>query len=555
MTDFLDGLHLPNDLLTLDVKSLEKVADEVRQRIILTTLKNGGHLASNLGVVELTTALLSVFDPKDDRIFFDIGHQCYAYKILTDRRDRFDGLRQMKGISGFPDPMESPFDKLVAGHAGTALPEACGWAAHDLMIGKKKNNVSIIGDGSFTNGHTLEALNNAFLYPKQIVLINENGFSISPAEGAFTRRLSKLDPTFREEVDENTFADLGFAYIGKVDGHDISQLQKAFRLAKKYDGNVIVAIKTVKGKGYALAEEDPVSRHTVGGGESFSTYTGSALVKLAQKDDRVCVITAGMKDGNGLAEFAQKFPARFFDAGIAEGFALSFACGLARSGARPYVVIYGTFFTRALDQMLFETKGLPITFIANRGGIVNNDGDTHQGIYTYPTMSLIPDCEICLPSGVEEYQKVMDWSLSLSSPLAIILPKQYYSCPTDFESPSCNYLAKFDESKDVLVALGATAVKQATMASDILGFSDIKVDVLNARFPKTVSEIDFKGKNVYVIEESPFSFTAYLSRFVKVKGSFGIQKSISHGTLEEILFEQGMSVGAIVARIKQDHET
>ena len=552
----LDKLSLPEELKNADPIFLQKVADQVRDRIILTTLKNGGHLASNLGVVELTVALLSVFDAKRDRILFDIGHQCYAYKILTDRRDRFDGLRTMKGISGFPDPLESEYDKLVAGHAGTALPEALGYAAADKIKGERREIISILGDGSFGNGHTLEALNNACLYPKQIIVFNENDFSISPAEGAFTRRFATFDHAYDGNLDFEKLLDVQFAYIGRVDGHNIAELTEAFELAKAYDGNVLIHVKTKKGKGYAIAEEDPVSKHTVGGDRSFSEALGEPLCRLAEKDDRIAVVCAGMKDGNGLADFAVRFPDRFFDIGIAEGAAVSFACALAREGLKPYVVIYGTFFSRAYDQILFEAKGLPVTFIANRAGFVNNDGDTHQGIYTYPTFSSVPDMELFYPAGVEEYEKMIEWSKDYPSLLAIALPKKYYSLPTDFVKPSLSYAIKRDGSVCVLAALGALAVEQATTASAFLELSDIKVDVLNVRCPRYASDFDFGGKDVYVVEEGypENGFFAYLSAFVKVKGKFGVTKSVPHAALEEIVYEEGMSVGAIIKKIKEDNE-
>ncbi|MBQ7653299.1 MAG: 1-deoxy-D-xylulose-5-phosphate synthase [Clostridia bacterium] len=552
----LDELNLPKDLSTLDAASLEAVAKEVRDRIILTTLRNGGHLASNLGVVELTTALLSVFDALQDRILFDIGHQCYAYKILTDRRDRFDGLRLTKGISGFPDPKESVYDKLVAGHAGTALPEACGYAAADKAMGVKRENVTILGDGAMGNGHTLEALNNVCLYPKQIIVFNENDFSISPADGAFTRRFLSFDKGFDGKIDEEKLADLGLAYIGRVDGHDIRSLVEAFRLAKNYDGNVLVHVKTIKGKGYALAEEDPVSKHTVGGGESFSDRLGDALVTLAEKNDKVAVVTAGMKDGNGLAEFARRFPDRFFDAGIAEGFAVSFACALARAGMKPYVVIYATFFTRAQDQILIEAKNLPITFIANRAGLVNNDGETHQGVYAYPSFAANPELELLYPSGIEEYEKMVEWSSSYDSPLAIVLPKQFYSMESDFQKPNQQYVVKKAGSKVIIAALGALAVKISSQVSEILELSGIACDVLNVRSPRHMDEFDFGDKDVYTFEEgyTQNGFAAYLSSFVKLKGSFGLTKTVAHGALEEILFDQGLSVGRIVEKIKEDYE-
>ena len=552
----LDELNMPNDLSTLDLSSLNVVAKEVRDRIILTTLKNGGHLASNLGVVELTLALLSVFDPLKDRILFDIGHQCYAYKILTDRRDRFDGLRETRGISGFPDPKESVYDKLVAGHAGTALPEALGYAAADKAMGKKYENVTVIGDGALANGHTLEALNNICFYPKQIIVFNENDYSISPADGLLCRRFASFTKPFVGEIDQDTLKDIQLAYIGRVDGHDIKALKEAFEKAKEYDGNVLIHVKTTKGKGYALAEDDPVSKHTVGGGASFSDNLGDALISLAEKNDRIAVVTAGMKDGNGLGEFARRFPNRFFDTGIAEGYAVSFACALARAGMKPYVVIYATFFTRAQDQMLIEAKNLPVTFIANRGGFVNNDGETHQGIYSYQSFSMIPDMELLYPSGLEEYERMIAWSENYTEPLALVLPKQFYSIASDFHCPDQQYVVKKEGSKTVIAALGALAVKIATAAAEILELSGLKVDVLNVRSPKRIGEFDFQGKDVYTYEEgyTENGFAAYLSLFIRLKGSFGVTKTVAHGALEEILYDQGLSVGKIVEKIKEDYE-
>lgn len=554
MSNLLDTLKLPSGIKNLSENELQDLCKEVRDYIILTVLKNGGHLASPLGVVELTTALLFVFDPMSDRILFDVGHQCYAYKILTDRCDRFKTLRRHGGISGFPDPKESFYDKLVAGHAGTALSECIGYSIADKLSGEVHNNIAVLGDGVFANGLTLEALNNVGRFGKQIIIVNDNDFSIDPSVGAYSKLFEKLRSKKADEIEYGLFDNEDIGYLGCVYGHDLSELTKALNIAKSSEKSLILHVKTVKGKGYKKAEDNPVENHSFGQNRGFSDYIGKSLVARAERDEKLVVVVAAMGDGYGLKEFAKKYPDRFIDLGIAEGLSVSVASSLARSGYHVVVAIYATFIQRAFDEMLIEAGDLPITYLLSRSGIVSGDGETHQGVYVYQTTSSIKNVHIGYPSGVEEAEKMLNWGLDEGITHVIAVPKEEFHNDSESDDfPKWELKKGYDEAKAVIFAVGAESVKNALYVAEMLAFYDIYVDVVNARYPNII-DFDFVGKyeKVFVVDESfkESGFVSKLSEVQSVDHAFVVTSTLTHATKEELLFEQEMSKGKIYTIIK-----
>ena len=453
-------------------------AEALREKILATVAKNGGHLASSLGAVEIALALSRVFDPRVDRVVWDVGHQAYAWKLLTGRDEDFASLRQLDGISPFPNPLESPCDAAFAGHAGVALSVAEGLAAARDRLGTKEQVVAVVGDAAIANGVSLEALNNcANATGKVIVVLNDNEMSISKPAGSFTRLLGRLITGVRynrvKKAAENAghalkltflrgvyhrlesrikslflgnafFEQFGLRYIGPVDGHHLQALVAAFTVAKEDKRSVIVHVVTKKGKGYAPAEKDPTKYHGVdagavekrgggeGGGEggsslrsSWSEVFGNALCEAAQQDDRIVALTAAMKDGTGLAEFAHRYPRRFFDVGIAEEHMVAFAAGMAAGGMRPVVAVYSTFLQRAVDQVMHDVclAGLPVVFCVDRAGVVGADGVTHQGVFDIAMLRALPNLTICQPKDAEDLRALLGEALKRNGPTVIRYPR------------------------------------------------------------------------------------------------------------------------------------
>lgn len=469
----IDTLKLPDDLKKLSYEELDTVAKDVRKFIIDTCSKTGGHLAPSLGVVELTIALLRTFNVEFDRVVWDVGHQSYAYKILTDRKNRFHTLRQFKGISGFIKPSESTFDAFGVGHTSTSISAGLGMKAADDILGRDRKIISVIGDGSMTAGMAFEALNNlGHLDKNMIVVLNDNEMSISPNVGGFSNYLSnlmtgKLYTKFRKDVqyllerrplgkpllnlakkfEEGLvqmftpgvlFEEMGLRYIGPVDGHNVKDLEKSLNNALNQDGPVIMHISTKKGKGFKPAEDNPANFHGVssfdpatGKAAKFGTektYTqvfGETLVELGKEYKNVVGITAAMMDGTGLNFFKDEFPDRFFDVGIAEQHAVTFAAGLAISGVKPFVAIYSTFYQRAYDQIIHDValQNLPVVFCIDRGGMVGADGPTHHGVFDMSFLRCIPNMTIMLPKDGYELKKMMRMAMDIKGPVAIRYPR------------------------------------------------------------------------------------------------------------------------------------
>lgn len=458
----LEQMTSPTSLKQMDDASLDALAGELRGKILETTAKNGGHLASNLGVVEATLAIHRVFSLPEDRLIFDVGHQCYAHKLLTGRFSSFDSLRQENGISGFLKRSESEFDPFGAGHCGTALSAAVGFARADRLAGRDTRTVALIGDGSFTNGMVYEALNNCEDKSLRLILIlNENDMSISPNVGALSRYLSRIRvssryfsfkhglqnflkkiPLFGEKLivfsrgvknlfkrmflTGNFFEHLGVNYIGPVDGNDRKKLESVLAEAKRREGCTLVHIITKKGKGYAPAEEHPEQYHSVGafdpekgvsaGGkkETFSSLFGSLLCEEAEKEPRLCGVTAAMTGGTGMTAFAEKYPDRFFDVGIAEEHAMTFCCGLAAGGYLPVYAVYSTFAQRIFDQVLHDCllQKLHVVLCLDRAGLVPGDGATHQGICDVALFGALDGVSLYAPTCLADLRPCLEKAIA-----------------------------------------------------------------------------------------------------------------------------------------------
>lgn len=474
MYKILDKIENPRHIKQLNFHELAALAAELREYLIQTVAKTGGHLASNLGVVELTLALFKTLDMPQDSVIWDVGHQTYVHKLLTGRRERFSTLRRFGGLSGFPKSSESEFDVYNTGHSSTSVSAALGMTKAADLLGEEGHTVAVIGDGALTGGMAFEALNDAGAYKKNfIVILNDNEMSIAQNVGALSRYLTKLrtdnsyfrlkseveqgvgriptvgQPTvramkrvkdsLRHMLTENTiFEDFGFTYLGPIDGHDLPLLCNVLEHAKTIPAPVLIHIKTKKGKGYKFAEERPAAFHGVASfqvdtGETLSrkqqTYSsvfGESITKLARSNPRLCAVTAAMPDGTGLREFSRLYPDRFFDVGIAEQHAVSFAAGLSARGLKPVVAVYSSFLQRAYDQILHDVclQNLDLVFCIDRAGLVGEDGETHQGIYDLAFLSHMPNMTILAPASFTELRQMLAYAVcEHHGPIAIRYPR------------------------------------------------------------------------------------------------------------------------------------
>ena len=510
--------------------------DALRKEIIEVVSKNGGHLASSLGAVELACALVDVFDLERDRILWDVGHQSYAWKLLTKRRRPFSTLRQFGGESPFVNPDESAADAFVAGHAGNALAAALGMAAARDVRNSDEHIVAVVGDASLANGETLEALNNCATVTKKLILVvNDNAMAISPSRGAMTKFLGRLISNVRynrvkaaaeamghrlkltflrgayhrlEQMIKsiwlgNTFFEqFGLRYVGPVDGHDLDALKDALTVAKEYKRGVVIHVITEKGKGFAPAESDPSRWHGVGPFDianpdaapsapkkpGWSEIFSTALTEKARRDERVCAVVAAMKDGTGLVNFAREFPTRFYDVGISESCAVTFAAGLAKAGMRPVVAIYSTFLQRAFDQIMHDVciMNLPVVFAVDRAGCVGADGRTHHGMFDIPMLRCLPNMSVLQPRDASSLCEMLAAAFAHGGPVAIRWPR---GAPTDVPpSPSPIAWGKAHqisapEAHVQLWALG-DQVPKALAAAELLGARGVAAGVVDARFVK-----------------------------------------------------------------------
>ncbi len=614
-THFLDMIESPKDLKVLKREQLRFLAKEIRHRIITTVAKTGGHLAASLGVVELTIALHYIFNSPKDKIVWDVGHQAYAHKILTGRSKRFHTLRQYKGLSGFPKIKESEYDAFGTGHSSTAISAALGIAkARDL---KKENHkvIAVVGDGALTGGMAFEGLNQAgHLKSDLIVVLNDNKMSISPNVGALSSYLRKMitHPKYKEKREkienflkmwwskkaaerafalEDTiramsgpgllFKEMGFKYFGPVDGHDVEALIRLFNNVKDIKGPILLHIITRKGKGYAYAEEEVtkfhgISQFNVRNGEKIKlpgniTYTdafSNALVKLAREDKRIIAITAAMADGTGLDKFAMEFPDRFFDVGIAEQHAVTFAGGLAINGFKPVVAVYSTFLQRAYDQMIHDIclQNLPVVFAVDRAGIVGEDGATHHGVLDLSYLRNIPNMTVMAPRDENELGHMLKTAIELNGPVAIRYPRGA-GVGIKLENPfktipvgECEVLKK---GKDVLILAVGPIVHDALEAAN--EFKENSVCVVNARFVKPLDEKNIIGlakriKKIITIEENTLE-GGFGSAVLELLGKNNIQadvkrmgipdRFVEHGTQEELMKDVGLTKENIINVIRE----
>lgn len=538
LAGILHRIKSPRDLRRFSPAEMNMLAGEIREEIIHTVSQNGGHLAPNLGVVELTLALHRVFSSPTDKFIWDVGHQSYTHKLLTERRDKFHTLRQFGGLSGFPRPEESEYDAFGTGHSSTSISAALGMALARDLKGENHHVVAIIGDGAMTGGMAFEALNHAGHLKRNLtVVLNDNEMSISPNVGALAGYFTRLrtDPMYSRGKDEieqllrkipsigNTllkvvdrlkdslkylvvpgmfFEELGFFYFGPINGHNIQTLITTLEKAKATPGPVLVHVITHKGKGYLPAENSAVKFHGIGPfdisngktakSNKFPSYTevfGRSIVNEAQDNKKVIAITAAMTSGTGLSEFAEKYPDRFFDVGIAEQHAVTMAAGMARAGLRPVVAIYSTFLQRAFDQILHDVclQNLPVVFAIDRAGLVGDDGPTHHGLFDYAYLRAIPNMTIMAPKDENELRSMLKTALNHPGPCAIRYPRGAGMGVSLDDEPVVLPVGKAElllEGADITFIAAGNCNSLALRAAEVLATQGIQPTVINARFIK-----------------------------------------------------------------------
>ena len=593
----LKGLNSTKDIKKLNIDELNQLAKEIRAEILAVTAKNGGHLASNLGVVETTIALYYVFDLPTDKLIFDVGHQCYAHKILSGRKDSFSSIRTEGGLSGFPDRDESEFDCFNTGHAGTSIASALGFCTARDSKKEDYRVISIVGDGALVNGLNQEALTAFDEKPKNfIVILNDNGMSISKNRNGFYRYLSKqttnrgylrgknaLKKIFgtsfvtrglvrvRDFIKRVTnkmayFDNHGFKYVGVVDGNDIktmiSILSRIKEVAK--DKAVFLHIKTTKGKGYEKAEERADVYHGVGcelsvdSGE-FSIALGNKLNQIIDKDEKVVAITAGMKDGTGLIAVENSHPKNFYDVGIAEELAVTMAAGMAAGGLKPVVAMYSTFMQRAYDQIVHDVclQNLPVVFCIDRAGLVGKDGKTHQGTFDLSFLTHIPNLKVFAPTTLNDFEEILDYALTLNTPVAIRYPKNPEK-ELPISSIKDGTWAKFGNGEKVsLLAVGPKALKLSLEVMDkqegISVYAVRQIKPLNFEILDKIS-----STHVITIEENLISggfgqqvCAYYANKGINVKIDFlGVKDDfVSHGSIDVQLKMNDITVDTVIKKI------
>jgi len=560
-TRLLDRVNLPEDLRGMSMCDLPVLAGEIREMIVDTVTENGGHLASNLGVVELTLALHRVFDFSRHRLIWDVGHQCYPHKILTGRKIAFHTLRQHGGIGGFPRRSESVFDVFGTGHSSTSISAACGFAAAERLQRSGVLTVAVIGDGALSGGMAWEALNHAAdINGKLLIILNDNGFSISPNTGAVARILKTGDPSL-------FFSQFGFRYSGPVDGHDIRQLTKTLT-SLSLDAPVFLHVKTEKGRGWSPAMSDPSRFHGVGPAPgrkiprsrqvSFTETFGETVSEIADRDRRVVVVTAGMRAGTGLMKFCRRHPDRFYDPGITEQHAVTFAAGMAAQGFRPVVAIYSTFFQRAYDQIVHDVclQNLPVVFALDRAGFTGADGATHHGLFDMAFLRCVPGLTIMAPKDPDELRQMMITAIAMNRPVAIRYPK--LAVPVSgipapaVESGKAEVLRHGTDM--AILAVGAM-VQTALDVSDLMAEMGVACGVVNARFVKpldasVVQDLGRRMKCLITLEEhtvnggfgSAVLECLHQARISCPVMNMGVRDTfVSHGSRDHLLEECGLT--------------
>ncbi len=562
-------------LKQMSKEQLLAVCEQLRQTIISTVMKNGGHLSSNLGMVELTVALHYVFDFPEDKVVFDVGHQCYTHKILSGRAECFDSLRKRGGISGFPKREESEFDCYDTGHAGTAISAALGLAKARDVQGQNHNIIAVIGDGSFNNGLIYEAFNSLrLLNTNVLVIINDNGMSIAPTVGSMHEYLELLTENAQHQEKRARraviFEKFGFAYDGVYNGNDLFVMIEKLQAIKQQlqRKSVILHVNTVKGKGYEFCEENPEQTHGISAGNTvckeYASVLGETLCELAQNDEKIAVVTAAMTSALGLDEFFKKYPERSIDVGICEEHATILSASLAVGGLKPYFAVYSTFLQRCFDEIVIDICGqnLPVTMCVDRAGVSGADGQTHQGVFDLSFLSLIPNLTIAVPKDAYEFKIMLKESAHFNAPLVIRYPRE---CRTLFHNTEEFVFGRWEtlergSSDTVILACGERALTIAYAVLQCAKREDIKL--INARFVKPLDEIclnQLTENKVITIEDNAFigGFGSLISAFYaqsdkKVK-SFALKDEfIPHGTVHELMSEFGLNVDEIVQYLYED---
>lgn len=555
----LEKINSPKDLKQLNIQEKNQLSQEIREYILEVISENGGHLASNLGVVELTIALHSIFNVPKDKIVWDVGHQTYVHKIITGRREQFKTIRQKGGLSGFPKVDESECDCFNTGHSSTSISAALGMARARDLKNEDNSVLAIIGDGALTGGMALEALNDAgFSNTKITVILNDNEMSISKNIGGLNRFLSRLRTKKLYKKSNNSikrilykvpivgrttikitqrlkrsikqliipkmfFEDIGFTYLGPVNGHNIEQLESIMNLSRQIDGPVLIHILTKKGKGYKFAEENPDKFHATSPFDiktgkpkkqktlDYSKIFGDKLVELARKNEKIVAITASMKDGTGLTKFQQEFPTRFFDIGIAEQHCVTMAAGMASQGMIPVVPIYSSFYQRAYDQIIHDVamQNLPVVMCVDRAGIVGADGETHQGLLDMAFLRIVPNLTIMSPKDFKELEDMLEFAIDLRRPVVLRYPRGGEEQNIKFLTHQRIEEGKAEiikEGKDISILAIGNKVAVAMQLAEKLKLESLDAEIINVRFIKplnrdVIKQSIEKTKNIVTIED------------------------------------------------------
>ncbi|AZT90418.1 1-deoxy-D-xylulose-5-phosphate synthase [Caldicellulosiruptor changbaiensis] len=593
----LEKVNYPEDIKKLSISELYTLSEEIREFLLYNIANTGGHLAANLGVVELTLALLYTFNPPEDKIVWDVGHQCYVYKILTGRKERFATLRKLGGLSGFPKSKESIYDSFDTGHSSTSISVALGFAIARDLNHKDYNVIAVIGDGALTGGLAYEGLNNAGRYNgKLLVILNDNQMSISKNVGAIAKYLSKVRtqpryfklkkatdelvaniPFIGEKLNQLVrklkgglkyilfpgmlFEALGFEYYGPIDGHDIKKMCEVFENVKNLTKPVLVHIVTQKGKGYEHAERFPEKYHGVPpfdietgnhltdtNSKSFSEVLGDKLCELAKENQKIVGITAAMPDGTGLTKFAKMYPERFFDVGIAEEHAVTFAAALAKEGFKPFVAIYSTFLQRAFDQIIHDVclQNLNVVFCIDRAGLVGEDGETHHGSFDISYLTLIPNLTVMAPKDTKEFEMMLDFAAAYhDGPIAIRYPRGTTKIVGVYEPILFGKSEILVEGSNLAIF---TVGRHVSMLYDIIKENNLNVTLINVRFLKPldvelVEKITKTHKKILIVEDNTVigglgekikGIIAEINSLNLVKHIGLLDKFIQHGSISEL---------------------
>lgn len=620
MPSIIEQIKKENDIKKIETTEYRQLAKEIRHFLIRNISKTGGHLASNLGVVELTMALHLSLDLPEDKIVWDVGHQAYTHKILTGRKEQFSTLRKYEGMSGFPKVSESDCDSFDTGHSSTSISAALGLAKARDIQGKENTVVAVIGDGALSGGMAYEALNNAArMKSNMIIVLNDNNMSIAENVGGMSNYLGKIrtNQTYigvKDEIEQALkrvpkvgdvlvdrvrrskdsikrllipgmlFEDMGITYIGPIDGHNINSLLSAFESAKKMKEAVLVHVVTQKGRGYKMAETNPMKYHGVepfdiktgqmmktSKDETYTSVFSDTLCNMAKENENIVAITAAMPTGTGLNQFMELYPKRFFDVGIAEEHAVTFAAGLAAGGLKPVVAVYSTFLQRAYDQILHDVciGNYPVTFAIDRAGIVGNDGETHQGIFDLSYLSSIPNMSIIAPKNKREFEEMLHFCGEYNGPIAIRYPRGKVStcfdnCAAPIVYGKSEVLA---EDKDVLLLALGSMVEVAEQVREKLVEEGSHVSVVNVRFVKPfdydmLDHMLEKHHTIVTMEEnvSTGGFGQGVSAYLSAKGVMGKRivnialedQFLEHGDPQQLKEKVGFTADHIISRIQQE---